>query len=118
LKQFSFSKKDRILKRREFLQLKSCGKKIHDTNFLAIYSGGRYRKNRIGITVTKKLGNAVKRNKMKRLIREHFRINRGQIAEFMDIHIIAKKKAGEISADMVFNSLDRLQRKMPRRANH
>ena len=84
----------------------------------AIYSGGRYRKNRIGITVTKKLGNAVKRNKIKRLIREHFRINRGQIAEFMDIHIIAKKKAGEISADMVFNSLDRLQKKMPRRANH
>jgi len=118
LKKFSFKKKDRILKRREFLQLKRCGKQIHDRNFLAIYSDGRYRKNRIGITVTKKLGNAVKRNKIKRLIREHFRINRDQIAEFMDINIIAKKKAGEISADMVFKSLDGLQNKMPRRVNH
>jgi ribonuclease P protein component len=118
LRKFIFKKKDKILKRREFLQLKRCGKRIQDRNFIIIYSDGRYEKNRIGITVSKKLGNAVKRNKIKRLIRENFRMNRDKIAEFMDINVIAKKKAGEISADMVFKSLDGIFNQIPRRENH
>ncbi len=114
----SFKKKDKILKRREFLQLKRCGERIQNRNFIVIYSDGRVKKNRIGITVNKKLGNAVKRNKIKRLIRENFRMNRDKIAEFMDINVIAKKKAGEISADMVFKSLDGIFNQIPRRENH
>ncbi len=118
MRKFFFKKKDKILKRREFLQLKRCGKRIQDRNFIIIYSDGRSEKNRIGITVSKKLGNAVKRNKIKRLIRENFRMNRDKIAEFMDINVIAKKKAGEISADMVFKSLDGIFNQIPRRENH
>ena len=118
LKKFSFKKKDKILKRREFLQMQKCGKKIQDRNFIIIYSDGRFEKKRIGITVSKKLGNAVKRNKIKRLIREHFRMNRDKIAEFMDINVIAKKMAGEISADMVFKSLDAIFKKIHRSENH
>ena len=118
MRKFFFKKKDKILKRREFLQLKRCGKRIQDRNFIVIYSDGRGKKNRIGITVSKKLGNAVKRNKIKRLIRENFRMNRDKIAEFMDINVIAKKKAGEISADMVFKSLDGIFNQIPRRENH
>lgn len=118
MRKFFFKKKDKILKRREFLQLKRCGKRIQDRNFIIIYSDGRYEKSRIGITVSKKLGNAVKRNKIKRLIRENFRMNRDKIAEFMDINVIAKKKAGEISADMVFKSLDGIFNQIPRRENH
>ncbi len=115
---FSFKKKDRILKRGEFLHLKRSRKKIHDRNFIVIYSDGRVEKSRIGITVSKKAGNAVKRNKIKRLIREHFRMNREKIAGFVDINVIAKKKAGEISTDMVFKSLDGIYKKIPRRENH
>ena len=118
MRKFFFKNKDKILKRREFLQLKRCGKRIQDRNFIIIYSDGRSEKNRIGITVSKKLGNAVKRNKIKRLIRENFRMNRDKIAEFMDINVIAKKKAGEISADMVFKSLDGIFNQIPRRENH
>jgi ribonuclease P protein component len=118
LKNFSFKKKDKILKRRKFLQLKKIGKKVQDRNFIIIYSNGSFKKNRIGITVSKRLGNAVKRNKIKRLIREHFRMNRDKIAECMDINIIAKKNSGEISSEMVFKSLDGIFKKLPRRKNH
>lgn len=118
LKKFSFKKEDKILKRREFLRLQRCGKKIQDSNFIVIYSDGKFHKNRIGITVSRKTGNAVKRNKIKRLIREHFRMNRDKIAECMDINVIAKKRAGEISADMVFKSLEGIFKKIPRRENH
>jgi len=118
LKYFSFKKKDRILKRREFLLLKRSGKKVHNRNFIGIYSEGRYRKGRIGITVSKKIGNAVKRNRIKRLIREHFRMNRDKMPKHKDVNVIAKKKAGEISADMVFKSIDGILKKIPRRENH
>jgi ribonuclease P protein component len=118
LNDFSFNKKDRILKRREFLQIKRCGKKIQDRYFIALYSDGTFEKRRIGITISRKVGNAVKRNKIKRLAREYFRMNRDKIAECMDINIIAKKGAGEISADMVCKSLDGLFKKLPRRENH
>ena len=118
LRKYFFKKKDKILKRREFLQLKRYGKKIQGRNFIVIYSDGMFERNRIGITVSKKTGNAVRRNKIKRLIRENFRMNRDKIAEFMDINIIAKKNSGEISADMVFKSLDGIFNQIPRRENH
>lgn len=100
------------------MQLQKCGTKIQDRNFIVIYFGGRFEKQRIGITVSKKIGNAIQRNKIKRLIREHFRMNRDKIAEFMDIHVIAKKKAAEIPADMIFESLDSMFKKIPRSENH
>ncbi len=45
-------------------------------------------------------------------------MNRDKIAEIMDINVIAKKKAGEISTDMVFKSLEGIFKKIPRRENH
>ena len=45
-------------------------------------------------------------------------MNRDKIAEFIDINVIAKKKSGEISADMVFKSLDGIFKKIPGSENH
>lgn len=52
---------------------------------------------RIGIIVSRKLGDAVKRNKIKRRIREIFRINRGRLKENIDLIIVVKIKAMELS---------------------
>jgi len=47
---------------------------------------------RLGITVTKKTGNAVERNRIKRLIREFFRKNRHLLTHNFDLNIIAKQR--------------------------
>jgi len=60
---------------------------------------------RLGITVTKRVGNAVKRNRIKRLCREYFRLNRNRLDGNWDINIIAKKEASAIASKEVFKSL-------------
>lgn len=105
---FSFKKADRILKRREFLELSKFGRRIQNEHFIAYFSPGQYNRSRLGVTVTKKVGGAVTRNKLKRFVREFFRLNRYKLSGKWDINIIAKKEAAEISPEKVHHSLQNL----------
>ncbi|MBR3917826.1 MAG: ribonuclease P protein component [Clostridia bacterium] len=46
--------------------------------------------NRIGITTGKRFGNSVQRNRMKRLIREAYRLSRNQVKKGYDIIFMAR----------------------------
>ncbi len=46
---------------------------------------------RVGFTVTKKMGNAVRRNHMKRLLREFFRLYGHVLPQGIDIVVVPKK---------------------------
>ena len=59
-------------------------------------------------TVTRKVAKAARRNRVKRLIREYFRLNRRHLNQNWDINIVAKKKAADLSAEKVFSSLQDL----------
>ncbi len=48
--------------------------------------------NRLGITVSKKIGKAVHRNKLRRRIRETYRINEGSFVPGWDIIVVARVK--------------------------
>ena len=49
--------------------------------------------NRVGITVSKKLGHAVVRNRVRRRIREVYRLNEHRFAHGWDIVVVARTKA-------------------------
>lgn len=92
MKDNSLRKKDKILRRYEYKEIYSKGKKISVDGLFLIYILKRGNGcPRMGITVTKKVGGAVVRNRIKRIFREIFRLNRGSIIEGIDIVIVARK---------------------------
>jgi ribonuclease P protein component len=101
----TFKKADRILKHSDFVLCSDQGKRVSDRFFVIVYMPGRFDRPRMGVTVSKRLGNAVARNRLKRLTREYFRLNRERIEGVWDINIIAKKSASTLSSADVFASL-------------
>lgn len=111
---FGFSKADRLLKRSEFIELSKFGKKIKNKQFIVIYSPSRVNRTRLGITVSKKVGKAAERNRIKRQTREFFRLNRHNISGFWDINIIARKEVAGLATSLVHSSLREVFDKMLR----
>jgi ribonuclease P protein component len=111
---FHFQKQDRLLKRVEFLNLSETGRTEHSSYFLAVFAPGRFQHCRLGVTVSKKVGNSVTRNRIRRYVREFFRQHRHCIAGIWDINIIAKKRAADASSHSVCASLRQLFDKISR----
>ena len=112
LRKFSFTKADRILNRAEFVQLSKTGTKLQNRHFIAIYLPGRFDRSRLGITVSRRVGKAVTRNRIKRFAREYFRLNRQEMTGNWDINLIVKKEAAGLSSQEVFLSLQDIFRKI------
>jgi len=94
---FSFPKCKRLLNRTEFVNLNRSGKRLHTKHFTIIFKQNGLSVTRLGLTVSRKVGKAVRRNRVKRLIREFFRLNRSYIPQGYDIVIIAKKDADHLT---------------------
>jgi ribonuclease P protein component len=107
-----FTKRDRLLKRSDFLTLSSNGTKVYNKHFVLIYSNNEKRESRLGITVTKRVGKSVVRNRIKRYCREFFRLNRCIIPVKKDINIIAKKNALALDSNQMFQTLENIFKKI------
>ena len=108
LRFFAFTKADRILKRSDFLRISRCGIKLQNRYFVVLFCPGRFKRTRLGVTVSKKVGNAVERNRIKRILREYFRLNGHKITGFWDINIIAGKEAAGLTSDLALLSLQKI----------
>ncbi|MFH1080007.1 MAG: ribonuclease P protein component [Pseudomonadota bacterium] len=90
----TFGKNERIRKKRDFLAVYQQGVRNHSNHFTVIAHRNPSGKRRLGITVGKKVGNAVKRNRLKRLLREFFRLHKEQFPPAQDIVVMAKWTKG------------------------
>ena len=106
--QHGYQKDDRIRKRPEYLQLAEIGQRLFGRHFIIVYARNTLSVSRLGITVTKKIGNAVVRNRIKRVCREHFRNQRDQLAPTMDVHVIARSGSAQATNDELTKSLETL----------
>ena len=105
---FSFPKRERLLRRADFVKLNRSGKGRHMGHFIAITRKNELGTTRLGVTASKKVGNAVRRNRAKRLIREFFRLNKTRLPQGYDIVIIAKKGAGYLNYRKAEKELEKI----------
>ncbi|MFO7559684.1 MAG: ribonuclease P protein component [Desulfobacterales bacterium] len=118
MNRYQFKKAERILKRTEFVNLSKNGQKLKNEHFIAAVGPGGSETTRLGITVTKKIGCAVIRNRIKRFIREYFRLNRHRISGKWDINIIARKRVFAISSKQAFFSLEKIFDDLAKKNDH
>lgn len=92
----SFQASARIKKSAEFARIQKSGTKLHSKHFLIILAKSDFPGSRLGITITRKVDlRATARNRLKRWIREVFRLNRGRIKGAFDILVIARQNASQ-----------------------
>lgn len=109
----SFPKRVRLRRRVEFLRLQHEGRRQHTGHFVVLKASAAKGWSRVGITVSSRVGNAVVRNRVKRLVREVAR-RLGQDSDPpMDVVVIAKSGAGQVRYAEVALELGRALRTTP-----
>lgn len=85
MKRFGLPKKCLLRKAREFEAVYRRGRRIRGKGFSLIFLPNQQQYNRLGISVHGKVRGAVRRNRIKRIIRESFRLHRESFPPASDI---------------------------------
>ena len=82
---------DSLKNNRDFVNVYTSGKS-YANRYLVIYTlKNNSDRNRLGISVSKKVGNSVVRHRLKRLIKESYRLHEKMFNSGLDIVVIARK---------------------------
>lgn len=104
----------RLRQRADYVAVQTEGIKLHGRHLLAIARkrSEPHLAGRLGMTVTKKVGNAVVRNRIKRLLREWMRQN-GWVPSGWDMVLVAKDSAArQVHPDDFAPDLSRILRQL------
>ena len=82
-----------IKKNDEFKTVYQCGKSYANKYLVMYIHRNNMEKNRLGISVSKKVGNSVVRHRIARLLRESFRLNDEKFHSGWDIVIVVRPTA-------------------------
>lgn len=81
------------LKKQQFAPVYQKGKSVADPSIVVYVLENGLAVNRLGITVSKKIGNSVVRSRVKRIIREGYRHQAEAFQKGFDIVVIARRAA-------------------------
>jgi ribonuclease P protein component len=103
-----FPARQRVRKRSEFQRIQSEARRLSTRHFVLLIfardfaaSGAARGSTRLGITVTRRMGHAVARNRAKRLIREAFRETRGLFQAEIDVVVMVRRPLEGINCTQV-----------------
>lgn len=103
----TFDKSSRLLKSYEYQLVFDKGVKDVGGHFILFSLNNDKPKNRIGLVVSKKVGNAVVRNRLKRRLREQFRLHiQSNSGAPEDLVVVARPGSNKISSADVRNDLE------------
>ena len=90
----SFPRARRVRKRLDYLRVQGRGRRFSTPHYLVfVLPADSPRATRFGLTVSRKVGNAVTRNRVKRWLREHCRRWARDLPANLDVVIVARPGA-------------------------
>jgi len=96
---------DSLKKNKDFQNVYRKGKSYANRYFVMYVLKNETEQNRLGISVSKKVGNSVIRHHLTRLVREAYRLHEDMFNSGLDIVVIARGTAKDISYHQVESAL-------------
>ena len=94
-----------LKKNRDFQQVYKRGTSKANRYLVMYVLPNQHMKNRLGISVSKKVGNSVVRHRITRLLRESYRLNEEKFQKDLDIVVIARNSAKDRSYHEIESAL-------------
>lgn len=101
-----FPQTDRLKRPQQFRHVFEGGRKQVGRYFVVFARPTEAARPRLGLAVSRKVGNAIARNRLKRLVREEFRRHWGSQAQ--DVVVVARTAAARARRDALVDDLHRL----------
>ena len=101
-----------LKKNHEFRRLYAKGRSAASNLAVVYCRNNRSKSNRLGITVSSKLGNAVVRNRIRRRFKEAYRLNEEKLTPGHDIVIVARARSRSAGFAGLQDDLMRLFKKL------
>lgn len=112
MKKLSFPRQRRLVTKAEFKSIFDKSKKINQKHLVLLYQRNQSPHARLGVIVAKRTVNsAVKRNRIKRILRESFRHYQDTL-KGMDIIVIARRQCDQLSNQKLREGIDDLWEKL------
>ncbi len=102
---------NRLKKSWEFKRVYRYGRTVVSRNIVLYYCPNGLAYNRIGFSISKKVGKSVVRNRIRRIYREAFMVVEKQLSKGYDFILIARKPAVDVSFHEACKELYNLCRK-------
>ena len=112
---------ERLRSSRDFVRVARLGRRLASREFVVLiapawvesdcrasWSSERIPVRRLGVTVSRKVGNAVVRNRVKRAVREWFRHSGSLLDENVDVVVIARPRVAGRGAEQISRALSEL----------
>ena len=103
-----FPRRERLTRKKDFLAIYAEGARRAEQRFICYVARREGQGRKIGFAVSRKVGNAVARNRVKRFLREFYRTHRRFLAD--DVHMIVVARPG--CADLTYQECERTMRRL------
>lgn len=109
----TFPHKERLTRRSEYIQVYAAGKKQVDPAFICYVHRRVGHGRQFGMAVSRKVGGAVVRNRIKRYLREVYRAYRNQLSDDICMVVVARPA----SAGLTYHECETAVRRLLRRGD-
>ena len=109
--QETFPRSERLIRRKEFLEIYDRGEKQVGRGFICYVVRQEGQGRKFGVAVSRKVGGAVTRNRVKRFIREAYRTSRKHLIENIQMVVVARPGSASMSFDECREAIGQLFRR-------